>query len=162
MELAKYVTWLAMLMHWSACAWRILPNIEGAEENWLTMARKTDVEDTDKPRDWDDGVTVYAMCLLASIQQLSFAPDDVMYPVTKVEMFYCSFSMIFSGCVFVYIVGAVCALLANMDPALVEYNQTLDNLNRYLRGINMPYSKMRKMREYFLHCKDMFQSKWHQ
>ena len=38
----------------------------------------------------------------------------------------------------------------------------LDNLNRYLRGINMPYSKMRKMREYFLHCKDMFQSKWHQ
>jgi hypothetical protein len=45
-----------------------------------------------------------------------------------------------------------------MDPASVEYNQTLDNLNKYLKGIKMPYSKTREMRDYFLHCKGIVYS----
>jgi hypothetical protein len=167
MELCKYLIWLFMLMHWSACAWRIVPKLEGAAVNWLTEAKRKDADmhlsgETEGWRNWDDGFTVYGMCLLVAIQQLSFAPDGVMYPVTNAEVFYSAFSMIFSGSIFVYLVGAVCALLANMNPALVEYNQTLDNLNRYLNNIDMPYSKTREMRDYFLHCKDMFQSKWYQ
>jgi hypothetical protein len=64
MELCKYLTWLFMLMHWSACLWRIIPKMEDAQVNWLSEARRKDgehaaVQGYADVRDWEDGVTVY-------------------------------------------------------------------------------------------------------
>jgi hypothetical protein len=112
------------------------------------------------------------MCLLVAIQQLSFAPDGVMYPITKVqyyssmyshctvllcthtvlysyvptlyctptyshcmiypiakvEVFYSCLSMIFSGSIFVYLVGAG---TQNMAQHIMPYTDYYTRYTHY-------------------------------
>jgi hypothetical protein len=68
------------------------------------------------------------MCLLVAIQQLSFAPDGVMYPITKVEVFYSCLSMIFSGSIFVYLVGAG---TQNMAQYIMPYTDYYTHYTHY-------------------------------
>lgn len=48
-----------------------------------------------------------------------------------------------------YIIGSACGIIATLDPARLEYRQTLDELNFFLRDMSIPSDLTVKLRSYF-------------
>jgi len=147
--------------------WRLVPQIESSEENWMTEARLM-VVDNDLPGfslRMADGVSVariYGATAYVAAQQISFGSPSSFGPVTTAEFYANVFGMVFGGSVFVYVIGQVCGIIANLDPASIDYHQTLDNMQRYLHEIRMPLADTRRMRLFMQECKDVFKAKWYQ
>jgi len=54
---------------------------------------------------------------------------------------------------YAYMVGAICGIVASMDPLSAEFNQTMDSLNAYMRECDLPDGLRHTLRAYFYHCK---------
>jgi hypothetical protein len=57
--------------------------------------------------------------------------------------------MLCGSCVWAYVIGSGCGILATLNPALLEYRQQLDELNVFLREHEMPQDIRVRLRGYF-------------
>lgn len=57
--------------------------------------------------------------------------------------------MLCGSCVWAYVIGSCCGILATLNPALLEYRQQLDELNVFLREHEMPQDIRVRLRGYF-------------
>ena len=48
-----------------------------------------------------------------------------------------------------YIIGSACGIIATLDPALIQYRQTLDELNFFVKDQAIPQELTVKLRSYF-------------
>ena len=72
------------------------------------------------------------------------------YPATSFERFIAVICFIFGGCVYGYVIGAVCGVLSNQDPATQEYKNNMDLLNKYAEEEQLPHHLTVRCREYFM------------
>lgn len=71
------------------------------------------------------------------------------YPVAAHEYFVQAGMMLCGSCVWAYVIGSCCGILATLNPALLEYRQQLDELNVFLREHEMPQDIRVRLRRYF-------------
>ena len=71
-------------------------------------------------------------------------------PATSVERAIAVLCFIFGGCVYGYVIGAVCGVLSNQDPATQEYKNNMDLLNKYAEEEQLPHHLTVRCREYFM------------
>lgn len=83
-------------------------------------------------------------------------------PITHVERAIAVFSMLAGGAVYAYVIGDICGVVANRDPATAEYEQTVDLLNQYIEEHQLPHDLRVSLRQYFLYCKDLIRGTYYQ
>ena len=147
LSLSKYVIIVMVVIHWTACFWRLIPKIEYVEP----LAGEADTNDLSGP----SGLTwvhaagmqneseeyLYWSSFFFCLNQLVLGVPDNMGPQTLMETIFCCFNMMLAGTIWVYIVGAVCGIVSTMNPATTTYHQMLDDLNSYLSDIKFPKEK---------------------
>ena len=67
--------------------------------------------------------------------------------------------MFIGSSLWAYVIGSVCGIIATIDPARIEYRQTMDELNLFCRDQNIPQDLTVKLRGYFRNTIHLIRSK---
>ena len=57
--------------------------------------------------------------------------------------------LLIGSSVWAYVIGSACGIVATLDPARIEYRQTMDELNHFCQTHCLPHELVVKLREYF-------------
>ena len=57
--------------------------------------------------------------------------------------------LLIGSSVWAYVIGSACGIIATLDPARIEFRQTMDELNLFCKDQNMPTELSVKLRSYF-------------
>jgi hypothetical protein len=160
-NLVKFSVIVVTMLHWIACLWRLVPVMEHQEENWMTESGLAAAGGESGTH--NDAASI-SMNYIASFQfaLLSMVMSIGQYPpVTAVERSVCILCFMVSGSIYAYVIGAVCGLVSNVDPASDEFQETMDLVNKYLREHRMPHDLCMKIRNYIKHCQKMMREKYY-
>ncbi|KAF0699864.1 Aste57867_9574 [Aphanomyces stellatus] len=145
-QLGKYALFMVVLAHWMACLWATVPQYEADGVAWRNQYDNFDVNDL---------TSQYIAALYWSIMTIgTIGYGDVPIPTTteKVVAILC----MTIGCgAYSFIVGSVCGLVSSLDESSTEFNQQMDHLNVFMDREMIPRFLMFRMREYFLHSRDL-------
>jgi len=75
--------------------------------------------------------------------------DIAAVPNNQWEQSWCTFLMLFGGMIWGSVIATFCGVIANLDPAGVEFRKTMDDLNRFMALQGLPNDMRRQLREYF-------------
>lgn len=70
-------------------------------------------------------------------------------PASYVEFYVQSLMTLIGSCVWAYIIGAGCAIVATLDPQGIEFRQTMDELNYFSRDKKLPQDLTIRLRTFF-------------
>lgn len=148
--LIKFLVGVIVIMHWTACVWGITPTLSDDTNNWLRMTGMV------QAGPWAKYVAAFEFAEMAMVMGYGdFTPANTAERLTAlILMFIC-------GCIYAYVIGAICGVVSDMDPATREYQQNVDLLNDYMNEIKVPKAMRTRLREYFTHCKTIFRTKYY-
>ena len=148
--LIKFLVGVIVIMHWTACVWGITPTLSDDTNNWLRMTGMV------QAGPWAKYVAAFEFAEMAMVMGYGdFTPANTAERlIALILMFIC-------GCIYAYVIGAICGVVSDMDPATREYQQNVDLLNDYMNEIKVPKAMRTRLREYFTHCKTIFRTKYY-
>lgn len=132
LNLIRFIIAIVLLVHWFACAYRLMPILEQQDDNWATFYFKAgSIDDIDPFRLWIVGM------LWSSQTIVTVGYGDV--PArTDGERVMCIICILCGGFVFAYVVGAVCSIVSDLDVINNEFYRELDLLNGFMRENELP------------------------
>jgi hypothetical protein len=133
----KLLCAVIFVVHWTACLWNLGPSLEDVEVNWITELAP----------DFSPG-ELYIASLEFSLQAMVMGYGDFT-PITHTDRGIAVFAMLAGGSVYAYVIGDICGVVANRDPATSEYEQSVDLLNQYMEEHQLPQDLRVKLRQYF-------------
>ena len=164
LSLLKMVFLIVAWSHLQACAWGMLPSLEGAgTETWLTDLAESEGKTLDEldPGLKYSAALYWSVMTLTSIGRAAAAlhspPSSTptlhsyctplhphrygaMLPPQSnaIEMIVCVFLMVISSILWVYTMGQMCAIATSMDPDTANFHRIMDGLNMFMheRGID--------------------------
>jgi len=100
-----------------------------------------------------EGVTaspfsLYGICLYVALNNI-FGGSCEINPASYGEIYAQSLMMLAGSSMWAYIIGSACGIIATLDPSRIEFRQTMDELNFYLKDQSMPEELAVKLRSYF-------------
>ena len=146
--LIKFLVIVVVSMHWTACIWGIAPTLSDDTNNWIKMSGHVLASPGDK----------YLAAFEFAEMAMVMGYGDFT-PANSGERVVAVLCMFFCGCLYAYVIGAICGVVSEMDPATREYQQNVDLLNDYMNEIKVPRVMRTRLREYFTHCKTIFKTK---
>jgi hypothetical protein len=72
-----------------------------------------------------------------------------------------SFAMMLGAGMYGYVVGSICAIVANMDQATAQFRSSMDQLNRYMHENHIPVAMAVRLRQYFMSCKELYRQRYY-
>lgn len=168
----KFFITLVLLIHLSACAFRIVdamvldgchvghhafgeyaPGVGGGGGARDRQCPESMLLPFERAGIWRQ----YVFCLKWSLQTLL---GDLSFTVNVAEE-VCALIVALLGCiVLAFLVGDMCNALTNMDPVGNDYRLTLDTLNSYLEQSQMPHELRFKLREYMGSTEGIFRENY--
>ncbi|OQS07281.1 voltage-gated ion channel superfamily [Thraustotheca clavata] len=152
-KLVKFLSCVLMLAHWLACLWGLTPQLEVVPDGQMDWETAYHIADADES-------TKYIVSLYWSVMTIGTVGYGDVQPKTDYERVVCIACMLLGGGTYAYIIGAVCGLVAAMDESETEFNQQMDHLNVYMNKEKVPQAMKIKLRDYFLHSRDLLQHKY--
>lgn len=143
----KYVLILWFLLHWTACAIRMIAGltVDGCRPTMDLIIDSEPCGTTVLAKYWNRGI--WAQYVNALTWALGTLQGD--FVTTNVAEEVCCLVVGLIGCiVMAFLVGDLCNVVSNMDPVGNDYSLTLDSLNSWLEENAMPYALRLKLREY--------------
>lgn len=156
-----------VLAHWLACLWGFVglddyvdlstwtegvepPAWEGylSDQTWRSKAKVLDAGP------WDH----YGMAIYVALNTI-FGGSCEINPANFVEFYTQAFMLILGSSVWAYVIGSACGVIATLDPALIEYRQTLDELNYFVKDQAIPPELTVKLRSYFRNTMHLVRAK---
>lgn len=126
LQLAFFVYWLLLSVHWIACGWLALRGVTPGEE-----------------------ASNYLRALYWTIQTFSTVGYGDLTPETNAQTVYALVVMLIGVGVYGFLIGNVAGLLANIDPAKVQHLKNLDKLTAFMNYRNIPPEIQRRIRDYY-------------
>jgi potassium voltage-gated channel Eag-related subfamily H protein 7 len=169
LRLCKFLGISLTLLHWTACIWAFVPELEiisrGIKDPIRDDYRFTwlgDVfcEDDENGECHDSAIERYvqslefAMCAMV----MDFAKSS---PQNLFEQIFAIVLCLIMGSVYGYMIGTVCSVVSSMDPATTEYNTTMDTLNQFLAEIRLEDDHANEVRDYFRYCRSHFRNAYY-
>ena len=161
-SLAKFFGLLLCLIHWVACSYCLIAQLEKRYRG----AESGDDEDSNEPFTWQDSDTlttasIYLHAVEFSIcaMVLTYAPRST--PQTLPETLFAIFSMLIMGCVYAYAIGAVCGILATMDPASTEYRTKRDLIRSWTKEMEAAPELRAQLFEYIEQCRPIIRQEYY-
>ena len=153
--MTKHLVVTTVSTHWVTCLLHLVTSLEGVEENWVTVDMEIGTL-RDEPV-----FGLYTAAFYSAVQALPMGVPNSVVPVTTWERISSIFAMLFLGSIYAYVIGSICDVVANLDPATNEFQNNMDTLNAFMEEKQLPREKRREIREYFHHCKALFRQKFY-
>jgi CRP-like cAMP-binding protein len=173
--LLKYCMIMVIATHWLACAWGLLPTMMSSNEVVAI------VNSTDAGGDGDGGSTAeitwiqrieadqkskmtvtdaysYSLEYSLSVMCMGFGTVE---PGNSSERWFSIFSLLFAGMLYAYVVGGICAAIANEDPAVTAYNENMDMLMIFLDKHDIPVDLRIEAFDYFTYSRQLLEDQCH-
>ena len=147
--LIKFLVLVIICLHWTACVWGMYPSMDENEDNWMLQGGLIDAGVGER----------YLASVEFSLMAMVMGYGDYT-PATSGERTLAVVLMLFCGSVYAYVIGSICGIVSERDPATSEYQANVDLLNDYMEEIKLPRTQRTKLREYFTHCKQIFRMKY--
>lgn len=141
----KYCIFLLVMVHWSACALRLVADYNLSDCDMAgDDCPKTVLGETGN---WGEGVwAIYVEACLWALIALNGEADAI----THTEAVLGLFIMLMGVIILAFLVGDMSNIMSNLDPVANEFKQTLDNLNDYMAKSGFPNPLRLKLREYIM------------
>jgi len=149
MQLYSFIVALLLLIHWLACGWYLVLDLEEAEEcipyyhssmfpendpvccfNWL---------DCYYGASYSDGLTTarkYMLAVVWSVGQVLTVGSEI-HSMTDTERVYEVFTEMLCGLVYAYLLGAICSIFTSMSKQQTMFYEQMDQLNLFLHEKNV-------------------------
>ena len=167
--LIKFSVLLFYLLHWVACFWCLLAQLE------------EDSEDVDNPRSWIEArdhidgsqsaiswrverygaASRYLHGLEFAIFAMVLTYGEVR-PVTFTEHLISIFIVIFMGCLYAYAIGTICGIVSSLDPAGTEFRNNKDLVKTWAYEIRMSDNLRLALLEYLDECQLLIRQNYYQ
>jgi hypothetical protein len=162
--LLKNMITMGLTAHWMACIWVIIPQLEKESAfTWISAW----ISGNDACA-LTDGATngyflmgecyhhtdLYAASIYWAVMTLTSIGYGDITATNKTEYLLCAVVMMIGGCIWAFIIGNICAVVGNVDYTTKHYQETMDQLNYFLRNTNMDFHTCRQLRQYVVFAKD--------
>jgi len=135
-----------ILAHWMACYWGYLgaENDDpwrgyGAGQSWR---QKAGIPADTHP------AHVYGLSLYVALNNI-FGGSCEINSATYHEFYAQVVMLLIGSSVWAYIIGSACGIIATLDPAGIEFRQTMDEINFFARDQMLPKELTVRIRSYF-------------
>lgn len=169
----KYIVFILISCHWMACVWAFFGVLYSddldCDVSWRFSLADFGGRDPGNPDDWV-GKSWLVAWALARASQSSMSPCNTFHiylasmywaamtmtstgygdilPQSPGEYVVCTIINLASSIFWAYIIGAACAVMANMDPEETEFQQMLDAFNAMAEDQSLPNHIRYRGREY--------------
>jgi potassium voltage-gated channel Eag-related subfamily H protein 7 len=168
--LLKNMMTMGLTAHWMACIWVIIPQLEKATVlTWISawvdangLVEGCDIEVPylngyflmGAPNNCFHHTDLYAAAIYWAVMTLTSIGYGDITATNKTEYLLCAVVMMIGGCIWAFIIGNICAVVGNVDYTTKHYQETMDQLNYFLRNTNMDFNTCRQLRQYVVFAKD--------
>lgn len=159
--LANFSVLLITCGHWMACCWALIGvGASGDETTWVDFLGNNYLSE-DGRADAANSKQIYVAALYWSITTITSVGYGDITPRNTLEMFFCTFLIMFGSIVWAYIIGNACGIVNTIDVATLQHRHTMDQLNRFMEDQGLPQSQRLRLRAYFNNCRDIAKSEGH-
>lgn len=143
----KYCAILLVLVHWSACALRLVTDFNLGQCQVASDNSSCPQTYLTQQHNWGDGI--WAVYLEASNWAL-VALNGEASGYTHAELTLGLVVMLTGIVILAFLIGDLSNIMSNLDPVKNEFVKTIDSLNDYMHRSGFPKGLRLKLREYIL------------
>ena len=146
LKIAKLLLVLCMYSHFQACLWGLFSSWMGAP-NWINEFDEEFIllhnGTAPQPMDRYAAAFYWSVMTLTSIGYGEFTANNT------AERVLCSLYMLISGMMWTYAIGSVAAIATTLNPHRIMYENTMDQLNYFMRDRSLSRQMRITLREFF-------------
>lgn len=141
--------------HWIACIWAALSfmQVEG-RKTWLDALIETKL-DLREERELHP-MYIYIWSLYYSVSLITTVGFGDVAPQTDLECGICTSGIVVGSVLWAYILSSLLDVLNRMNPHRMDFERTMDELNRMMHDHSMPDALRNDVRHYFYECQDLW------
>lgn len=152
LDLVKSLAWALLCAHWIACMWVLQAMLIDVDDSWLgPNGQQFCYKDEDDEIECDNAGKIYCASLyfaLSTITSVGYGDVTAMTNNTA-ETAIASIVIFVSALVWAHVIASFCSVIANMNPRLVAFRQTLDELNSFMSSHQLCRDMRVQLREFF-------------
>jgi hypothetical protein len=140
LRIAKYFTIFMLLVHWIACAWFLVPYLEGFPENcWVVQ----------QGIEHSSPITQYIRALYWVIQTMATVGYGDITPHRDFEYVFSILIMLIGASTYAFIIGNIASLASNLDAARASFFNRIEAISQYLHSRHVPLKLNEQVRNYY-------------
>jgi len=143
LELVKFVILITLFSHWLGCSWGMLADMSG-DHSWLA-----DLETRKRHGKLSRPFGVYFAAMHWAVMSLTSIGYGDITPQNDTEYLCCVFFMLIGGCIWAYIIGSACGVVASLDKHGIAFRNTMDQINYMIRDTGLCEETRIRLRTFF-------------
>jgi hypothetical protein len=129
LRISKFFTVILILLHWLACAWFVVPFMEGfPADSWVVAEG---IQNADRG-------SQYVRSLYWVIVTMTTVGYGDITPHRNVEYVFTMIVMLLGASMYAFIIGNIASLVSNLDSAKAAFWNRVETVNQYLRTRRVP------------------------
>mmetsp|Transcript_12460 Transcript_12460/g.15786 ORF Transcript_12460/g.15786 Transcript_12460/m.15786 type:complete len:770 (-) Transcript_12460:153-2462(-) len=163
-SLIKFTMMVLIGGHWLACVWALVGSLEfeNLNDNWIAVLFDTNGDDELSESEQETHFTIYTASLYFAIMTISSIGYGDITPISLSERWTCISIMLIGSAVWAYVIGNASGIVATMDIDGINFHQTMDSLNIFLRDQKYPLDLKKKLRSYFRAIRHLMKTRRYQ
>jgi len=146
LKMVKLIVVLTVYAHWQACIWGLVSSYMGDSPNWIASFDDDYIATFGRS---PQAIERYVAALYWSVMTLTSIGYGEFTPVNTAERVLCSIYMMLSGVMWTYAIGSVASIATTLNPNTLEFHNTMDQLNYFMRERGLPRGMRLTLRDYF-------------
>jgi hypothetical protein len=140
LRIARLFTVIMLLLHWVACAWFLVPFMEGFPPSSWVVAEGIHAVDRS---------TQYIRSLYWVIVTTTTVGFGDITPHRNVEYVFTMLVMLLGASMYAFVIGNIASLVSNLDSAKAAFWNRVEAVNQYLRSRRVPAEVNERIRSYY-------------
>ena len=140
LRIAKFLLLILLVLHCLACAWFLVPFIEGFPQNsWVSIERLIGAEPG----------TQYVRSLYWAIVTTTTVGYGDITPHRNIEYMFTMLVILLGASMYAFIIGNIASLISNLDSAKATFWTRVETVNQYLRSRHVTPEVNQQVRNYY-------------
>jgi hypothetical protein len=140
LRIVKFFTIFMLLVHWIACAWFLVPYLEGFPENCWVIQQGIEHAGP---------ATQYIRALYWVIQTMATVGYGDITPHRDFEYVFSILIMLLGASTYAFIIGNIASLASNLDAARASFFNRIEAISQYLHSRQVPPQLNEQVRDYY-------------
>lgn len=154
MTVLKCVVLSFVCAHWLSCIWAALSFMQGGEISWLDALIRVKLDLTEEIR--QEPMYIYMWSLYYATSLITTVGFGDVTPQTDLECVVCTMGIVLGSVLWAYILSSLLDVLNRMNPHRMDFERTIDELNRMMHDHSLPDALRNDVRHYFYECQDLW------